>query len=164
MTFDPVAFAAERSNNAAMAANENSRPMAQYALLINGAAASAIIAFLSKDKVDPSVLSSAPWALIAYGIGVVFAALAMFYMTECLDHWNDYWERTARSEPNTTTLPIRELGERFWRRVRGQFGISIGCFIVGSAIMQIFVSLFKSSGQSLPIHFATPPSICRRGK
>lgn len=63
MEFDEVAFATQRSNNAAIAANENSRPMAQYALLINGAAASAIIAFLSKANIDPHVLAAAPWAL-----------------------------------------------------------------------------------------------------
>jgi hypothetical protein len=72
MEFDEVAFATERSNNAAKAANENSRPMAQYALLIDGAAASAVIAFLSKDKIDPTILAAAPWALCLYAAGAVF--------------------------------------------------------------------------------------------
>ncbi len=50
MPFDEADFATTRSNNAGIAANENSRPMSQYVPLTNGAAASAIMAFLSKRK------------------------------------------------------------------------------------------------------------------
>jgi hypothetical protein len=84
MPFDEVAFAVARSNNAATAANENSRPMGQYALLINGAAASAVIAYLSKEKIDPAVFTAVPWSLVSYAAGCVLAALAMFCMTEKL--------------------------------------------------------------------------------
>lgn len=98
MPFDEPDFAIERSNNAAIAANENSRPMAQYALLINGAAASAIIAFLSREKIDPVVYHAAPWALGSYALGVIFGAVAMFCMTESLDYWNAYWEQIARGQ------------------------------------------------------------------
>jgi hypothetical protein len=135
MAFDEIEFATERSNNAAIAANENSRPMAQYALIINGAAGSAVIAFLSKDKIDPTILAAAPKALIAYAVGVVFGALAMFFMTECLDYWNAHWEEVARNSREADRQKRR--GVRFWWAVRVEFWISIASFVVGSGILAI---------------------------
>ncbi len=135
MPFDEIEFAVKRSNNAAIAANENSRPMSQYALLINGAAASAIIAFLSKDKIDPTVLAAAPWALGSYAIGVVFGAIAMFCMTESLDYWNSYWEKIARAEGRTVADWERSKGIILWWFVRISVGISIFCFLVGSGLL-----------------------------
>src|ERR1700730_4692341 len=95
MEVDASEFAKERSHDTAKAANENSRPMAQYALLINGAAASAIIAYLSKDKIDPEVLTMAPWSLIAYAVGVVGGVSGMFCMTESLDCFSHAWHYRA---------------------------------------------------------------------
>jgi hypothetical protein len=137
MEFDEVAFATERSNNAAKAANENSRPMAQYALLINGAAASAVIAFLSKDKIDPTILAAAPWALCLYAAGAVFGALAMFFMTESLDYWNTHWMEVARKINSGEAEHQRVLGVRFWWIVRIVFWLSIGCFVGGSGTLAL---------------------------
>ena len=50
MPFDEIEFAVKRSNNAAIAANENSRPMSQYALLINGAAGVQLLRFFQRIK------------------------------------------------------------------------------------------------------------------
>lgn len=133
MPFDEVAFATERSNNAAKAANENSRPMAQYALLINGAAASAVIAFLSREHIDPGVYRSIPIALFSYAFGVIAGAIAMFCMTESLDYWNAYWERIARGQAGINTEWEKTKGILCWGAVRLCVGISIVLFAYGSA-------------------------------
>jgi hypothetical protein len=136
MPFDEADFAVQRSNNAAIAANENSRPMAQYALLINGAAASAVIAFLSKDHIDPIVVRAAPWTLSAYAAGVVFGALAMFFMTESLDYWNAHWESVARKKKSDAEQFSRR-GRALWWAVRFEFWFSIALFTVGSGVLAI---------------------------
>jgi hypothetical protein len=133
MPFDEIAFAVARSNNAAKAANENSRPMAQYALLINGAAASAVIAYLSKDRIDPTVLGIVPRALMLYAVGCVCGALAMFFMTESLDYWNGYWEDIARGSDEADDDMNR--GRLLWWVVRIAFWLSIACFVFASTVL-----------------------------
>jgi hypothetical protein len=125
-------FAKERSHDTAKAANENSRPMAQYALLINGAAASAIIAFLSKDKIDPEVLRMAPWSLIAYAFGVVAGVIGMFCMTESLDCFSHAWRFRALGQPGDARQKV--LGDRWWWAVRVGVFASIACFVFGSVV------------------------------
>jgi hypothetical protein len=127
-------FALTRSCNAAIAANDNSRPMAQAALLINGAAASAIIAFLTKDRIDPALLKVIPWSLGFYAAGVIFGSLAMYFMTESLDMWNCFWELIARGEPKADIEEEREKAEKWWGYVVRCFFVSIGCFVIGSII------------------------------
>lgn len=130
-------FAITRSCNAATAANDNSRPMAQAALLINGGAATAVIAFLTKDKIEPSILQAIPWTLVLYGAGVVSGALGMYFMTECLDYWNVYWEKIARNEPQNEIDEQEAFGQRWWGYTGICFFASIGFFIAGSVILAI---------------------------
>ena len=132
MEVDASDFAAARSHDTAKAANENSRPMAQYALLINGAAASAIIAFLSKERIDTEVLTMAPWSLIFYAIGVVFGVTAMFCMTESLDYYSNAWRFTALAQSGADGQ--RNRGDLFWWVVRVAVSASIVCFVIGSVV------------------------------
>lgn len=124
----------DRSSSAATAANENSRPMAQTAVLINGAAATAVIAFLTREKIDPVMLRFIPWSLLFYAIGVSAGAFAMYFMTECLDYFNCFWEMTARATAKEHIKEQEELGDRYWEYVRRCFFISIGGFVLGSLI------------------------------
>jgi hypothetical protein len=152
MPFDKTSFAAERSHDTAKAANENSRPMAQYALIINGAAASALIAFLSKENINVSVLATAPWSLISYALGVVFGVIAMFCMTESLDYYSDSWRFTAFSQPGADHQ--HALGLRCWWVVRFAVGFSIAFFVVGSGALAI--ALMYSTGRA-PMPCVFPP-------
>jgi hypothetical protein len=128
-------FAITRSCNAASAANDNSRPMIQAAFLINGAAASAVIAFLTKDTIDPVIFRAIPWALVFYGFGVVSSAIAMYFMTEDLDYWNVYWEYIARGESQTKIDAQEKTAVQWWTYVRRLFALSIFWFFLGSATM-----------------------------
>jgi len=128
-------FAIQRSVNAAVQANENSRPMAQTALLINGAAASAVIAFLTKDKIDPTLFKAVPWALAFYAAGVVCSAVAMYFMSESLDYWNCYWELIARDESQASIDEQERAADRSWIPVRIFYGLAILLFLVGSGTL-----------------------------
>jgi hypothetical protein len=128
-------FALTRSCNAAVAANENSRPMAQAALLINGAAATAVIAFLTKDRIDPILFRAIPWSLLFYGLGVAKGAVSMFFMTEDLDLWNVYWENIARGVPQNEIDEQEAAADRWWWYAQLSFGLAILAFIVGSGIL-----------------------------
>lgn len=132
MRVNALEFAAQRSHDTAIAANENSRPMAQYALLINGAAATAIIAYLSKEKIDPEVLSMAPFSLVAYAAGVVVAVIGMFCMTESLDCYSNTWRFRALATGDAERQ--RVLGDRYWLAVRMAVFFSIICFAAGSGV------------------------------
>jgi hypothetical protein len=134
-TRDLRQFAITRSCNAAIAANDNSRPMVQAAFLINGAAASAVIAFLSKDNIDPVIFRAVPWALTFYAIGVVSSAITMYFMTEALDYWNVFWENIVRDKAQDVIDDQEEIAERWWLYVQILFAISILWFFVGTATM-----------------------------
>ena len=128
-------FAITRSCNAASAANDNSRPMVQAAFLINGAAASAVIAFLSKDSIDPVIFRAVPWAITFYAIGVVTSAITMYFMTEDLDYWNVFWEHIARGEPQDTIDTQEIIAKKWWLYVQLTFALSIIWFFLGTATM-----------------------------
>jgi hypothetical protein len=130
-------FEIERSNQAAKAANDNSRLMAQSALLINGGAATAIIALLTKEKVDPNILKAVPWALGFYTLGVVFGSCTLYYMTECLDRWNEFWEFYARQGNKDDRDRAERVAECTWHKVQRFFVASIISFAVGSACMAV---------------------------
>ncbi len=132
-------FALTRSCNAAIAANDNSRPMAQYALVINGAAASAVIAFLTKEHIDPVIFRAVPWTLACYALGVATAAVAMYVMTEALDQWNCFWELTARGEPQADIDAQEAEANRWWNYVRILFFVSIAWFVMGSGSLAIAI-------------------------
>jgi hypothetical protein len=84
-------FAYARSNEASKFAYESCKVIAQSCLLINGGAATAVVALLSKDKVDQSILTWVPYGLGAYALGVVFSAVMLFCVMMMADQWNYAW-------------------------------------------------------------------------
>jgi hypothetical protein len=63
---------------------------AQAGLIINGGAATAVIALLAKDKVDPVIFKIVPWCLAIYAIGVTASAIMMYCAMMYADRWNFY--------------------------------------------------------------------------
>src|SRR5262245_25959904 len=65
------------------AANDSSRAAIQSSILINGGAATAILAYLSKSSATPpSITHAAAWALAFYAIGVAFGALSVWFSSQ----------------------------------------------------------------------------------
>jgi hypothetical protein len=84
-------LALERSNQDAKQSNEHLRAAAQASILINGGAATAVLAFLSasigKDNFDPQLAIFAGCAIIGYAAGVACAPFAIWFMNIALKHW-----------------------------------------------------------------------------
>jgi hypothetical protein len=71
-------FAETRSHEAVKTSYDFSKAAAQAGLIINGGAATAVIALLAKDKVEPIIFKIVPWCLTIYAIGVAASAIMMY--------------------------------------------------------------------------------------
>ena len=128
-------FAAERSHRASQVANEHSRATAQACILINGGAATAAIAFLAKDKIDPALLSSMPRCIAGYAIGVFFGSLMMFCMTQTMEQWSLYWYFSSHGASETKAGKASNAAKRWWRGYNWCFVFSSFCFVLSSILL-----------------------------
>jgi len=136
-------FAAERSHNDAYVGNENGRATAQAAILINGGAATAVLAFLAKDKIDQVVLYFAPLSLVIYAVGVVFGAWMMHLMTDALDLWTVYWTNRSYGNNCQDVQKYKESAARLWRKARLCFVLSMCSFLLASIILASLIVASK---------------------
>jgi hypothetical protein len=153
-------FAVARSHEASKFAYDSCKVIAQSCLLINGGAATAVIALLSKDRVDQSLITWVPWGLAGYGLGVVFSAVMLFCVMMMADNWNYawYWRSHGGDE---------ELGEKceiaagWWQKGVFMFFIApIICFTMGSGIIAYGLAhAAPTQRSSFPsvIYLPTPP-------
>jgi hypothetical protein len=125
-------FAEERSHKDAAISNENVRATAQAAILINGGAATAILAFLAKSDIPLVVAHTAPWCLIGYAFGVSMGAGMMYCSFRSLDCYQMYWHLTAHRDPNRDAEAERQNGFKWWKRMRACFRASMIAFLVSS--------------------------------
>ena len=119
----------KRSLELSKTSNEHSRAAGQACILINGSAATAVIAYLSKDKLDPSVVPDVIWSLIGYGLGVFFAAVMLFCATQTLDDFSQYWLYRAGGGPYKNFLSRRWL---WWHAFYVFGGITFILFLSAS--------------------------------
>jgi hypothetical protein len=134
----PQDFAEERSHRDAVVSNETGRATAQAAILINGGAATAVLAYLAKDRLDPSVLHWVSWCLVGYGVGVVLGASMMFCMIRALDYYNVRWRDLALpgSFPDSPADPTaRTKAYRWWQAAHWCFALSMFSFITSSGVV-----------------------------
>jgi uncharacterized membrane protein len=133
------------------ASNETARNAAQYAILINGGAATAILSFLSKSP-SPASTGALPVAalsqlgnaaacsLVGYAAGVCCAAMSMWCSSQASANYGLRWESFL---DDTKTLDYRttdqkkflDKGESWVRWHRNSFAASILLFLVSTAIM-----------------------------
>jgi hypothetical protein len=116
----------ERSKALSQTANERSRAGAQACILINGGAATAVIAYLSKDKIDPAVVPDITYSLAGYAIGVLFAVLMFLFVTQCLENWNLYWLARAGELENPKAFE-RKAGWWWSANIFAAF-VTVGAF------------------------------------
>jgi hypothetical protein len=136
-------FAEERSHRDAAISNENVRATAQAAILINGGAATAILAFLAKTDIPVAVACMAPWCLIGYALGVSLGAGMMYCSIRSLDCYQTYWRLFAHPEPNRDAEAERQNGFRWWKRMRICFHASITAFMVSSCALGLVLLYSK---------------------
>ena len=129
------------------AANDGARAAAQTAVLINGGAATAILAFLStylsrSPSSSPALLYAASLSLFGYAAGVCFGAWSMWCASQACGQFGLRWEtfldtekeKDVRDEDETKYL---NEGKGWLERHKKSFGISIFCFVISSGAIAI---------------------------
>ena len=128
-------FAAERSHKASEIAYELCKVTAQACLLINGGAATAVIALLAKDNIDKSLLHYIPYSLFWYGVGVLMSAAMMFSTMMLADYWNYYWYAISYSKNDDDADAAETVAGRWHRWMYGFFIAAIASFLIASFIL-----------------------------
>src|SRR5665213_2856019 len=111
-------YAVDRSHKDAESSNSTARTTAQVSILINGGAATAVLAFLAKEQLDPLVLKAASICLGIYAIGVTAGATMMYCAVRALDFYSLRWRFTALPEEGASAENNRKLGYSWWRMMR----------------------------------------------
>ena len=124
------AAARERSGKDLDNSSEGARTATQSAILINGGAATAILAYLAKDTA-PELLNSASISLLIYAAGVFFAAVSMWCSSQASAQFGYYWGAVVDRNEDGKTQYWND-GQTWLTRHRASFFVSIGCFMVAS--------------------------------
>lgn len=136
-------FAELRSHDASKISYDFQKVTAQACLLINGGAATAVVALLAKDKVDPTILRNVPVCLCLYSLGVAVSAFMMFSSMMRSERWNYFWYHFAYTgiEDRAREQESRAL---WWERaVQYAFSVAIGCFLAASVWLSVALSIEK---------------------
>jgi hypothetical protein len=122
------AFMHERSHKASESSYEIGKSAAQACLLINGGAATALLALLGKEHVEPGLWQIMPWCLGLFASGVSIGAAMMFCVMKLADEWNYFWYWMSYGDDEDRGRSA-ETNARWWgTRVNWAFWLSIGCF------------------------------------
>jgi hypothetical protein len=135
-----VEFASTRSHDASKASYDLCKTIAQACLLINGGAATAVIALLSKDRVDQALLNYIPWGLGAYAAGVAVSAFMLYCVMMTAENWNFFWYHSVYDIDVERAKESEDLGNAWQKWMTNTFGFAIGCFFIGSAIVAFGMS------------------------
>jgi hypothetical protein len=138
-------FAEERSHKDAGYSNENTRATGQAAILINGGAATAILAFLAKDKLDLNLMRVASLCLVLYAAGVSAGALMIFASARTLDLDSVYWRLRAHPEAGKELRDVSRRTNNWWVTSHWSFYASIGAFGVASMTIALALVLFTAA-------------------
>src|ERR1700687_467220 len=141
-------FAYARSHEASKFAYETCKVIAQSCLLINGAAATAVVALLSKDKVDEALLTWVPWGVGGYALGVVFSAVILFCVMMMADNWNYAWYWWSYGDDQETGDECETKAGRWHKGVYTFFVAPIICFALGSGFVAYGLASSKPTSNS----------------
>ena len=137
---DSNKFETERSHRASDIAYDLSKAAGQACLLINGGAATAVIAFLSKEHINPAIFKYVPWCLAAYAVGVFASALALFCEMMNADYWNYYWYYLAYLRDKKSASYCETIADRWHIGYYVGFVAGIISFLFGSGLMAYALS------------------------
>ena len=139
-------FAEARSHRDAEASNETGRATAQAAILINGGAATAVLAYLSKDTLDAVTLRWVPLSLAGYGLGVLFGAVMLFFIKHALDAYNVRWRLIAFPTSGENEELQRRVAYARWLNAHRCFAASMFFFIASSLLMAWTLAHLPAAG------------------
>jgi hypothetical protein len=139
-------FAEKRSDDDARFSNENIRATSQAVILINGGAATAILAFLAKSDIPSVVQWTAPFCLMGYALGVLLGACSMYFSTRSLDCYQLYWRLTAHPEAGRDAAAERANGYKWLRYVWWSFYGSMAVFMFSSFTLGFSLFCARTGG------------------
>jgi hypothetical protein len=117
------------------ASSDSARNATQYAIIINGGAATAILSFLSKSHAAGSQLDyAAAGSLVGYAIGVCFAAVSMWCSSQASARFGSMWEAFLDGDTDWEKR-FRDEGVTLVSRHRNFFTVSILLFLISTAAM-----------------------------
>lgn len=122
----------ERSLQDAKTSNDLAKAAAQATILINGAAATALLAYAASIAKGGTGLWTLPWALGAYALGVFWGALMMISLSLAVEGWMIRWfpETGARDAEIEDARALK-----WWRRCRASFTLGMAFFVFGSGLV-----------------------------
>jgi hypothetical protein len=134
-------FGRSRSHEASKIAYDLCKTTAQSCLLINGGAATAVLALLAKEHVDTTILRNVPWALGGYALGVALSAIMMFCIMMMADNWNYYWYNWSYLGEYEDARTVEKHANYWQWAFYALFAITIVLFLatsvfVGAAVME----------------------------
>jgi hypothetical protein len=141
-------FAYARSHEASKFAYDTCKVIAQSCLLINGGAATAVVALLSKDRVDQALLIWVPWGVAGYALGVVFSAVMLFCVMMMADNWNYAWYWWSYGGEQETGDECEAKAGLWHRGVYTFFVVPIICFALGSGFVAYGLATSKPNANS----------------
>ena len=132
----------ERAKDDARTSNEFGRGAAQATILINGGAATAILAFLSSVIRDggstaKSILPLIPVALVAYALGVFLGAIALAVGSRSIERWMEFHEGDEGKAG---------VADRLWRTTLWLIGLGLVCFLVASVYLAYGIGSIQIAG------------------
>lgn len=120
----------ERAREDAKTSNDFARVGAQASLIINGGAATAVLAFLSHTGEIPAAKNfvvAAPFALIIYSLGVFLTAASLLVSSKAIEYWMLFWDGDSDGT----------WGNRLWNVALVLVGTALFCFLGGSVFLAI---------------------------
>ncbi len=131
----PDLFGQSRSTEASKAAYDLFKVIGQTSLLINGGAATGVLALLAKDKINATPLTQIPWSLMWYGAGVIMSAVMLLFTMQTADYWNGYWYQLSYIRDQEAADECELDAERCHRITYVCFVAAMVCFIVGGVLI-----------------------------
>jgi hypothetical protein len=127
--------------NDIQASNETARAATQAAILINGGAATAILAFLSNyltktPAPPPGILGAAALSLLGYAFGVCFGAWSMWCSSQAAAQFGLRWEAFLDGNNDGATNYLT-AGNGWLGSHRNYFGVSILLFFFSSLALAL---------------------------
>ena len=133
----------ERARDDARTSNEFGRAAAQAAILINGGAATALLALVRATGSQKEIISFVP-ALASYALGVFLAAIALAFASRSIElymqvHETQYYGKTAKEDACHAN--------RFWHLTISSIVNSLFAFVISTGWLAVDLGrILKASG------------------
>ena len=136
-------LARERSHEDARQTVATNRMLVQSLILINGGAATAVLAFYGAHTASGSGKSAAMLAIILYCLGVFTAIFGGLYVRRTTQEWSSFWELKSYPEMEEREILMEAHRRQAVRSKRWSTGLLVGSevfFLVASLSLAMAIT------------------------